>query len=90
MAITYQIRLKGHLDPIYEEWLGGFTIALQPDGETVLMGQVADQTALYGALTRIRDLGIPLLSVSQIDPPFSDTGSKEKNEGLMNKNTKEE
>jgi hypothetical protein len=72
MTITYQIRVKGHLDPIYEEWLGGFSITLQPDGETVLIGQVADQTALYGTLARIRDLGIPLLSVSEINSPSAE------------------
>ncbi len=64
MAVTYQIRLKGHLDPIHEEWFHGFSMTLHPDGETILDGQVADQAALFGTLLRIRDLGIPLLSVN--------------------------
>jgi hypothetical protein len=72
MAVTYQIRLKGHLDPIYEEWFNGFSMTLHPDGETILNGQVADQAALYGALLRIRDLGIPLLSVNETDPVSSE------------------
>ena len=71
MAVTYRIRLKGHLDPIHEEWFNGFSMTLHPDGETILSGQVADQAALYGALLRIRDLGIPLLSVNETDPASS-------------------
>lgn len=72
MAVTYQIRLKGHLDPIHEEWFNGFSMTLHPDGETILHGQVADQAALYGALIRIRDLGIPLLSVNETDSVSSE------------------
>jgi hypothetical protein len=72
MAVRYQIRLKGHLDPIHEEWFNGFSMTLHPDGETVLNGQVADQAALYGALLRIRDLGIPLLSVNETEPTSSE------------------
>ena len=68
MTGIYQIRLKGHLDPRHEEWLDGFTMTLRPNGETILTGQVADQAALYGLLFRIRDLGIPLLSVNDINP----------------------
>ena len=67
MSATYQIRLKGHLDDRSEEWFAGFLMTLQPNGETVLTGQVPDQAALYGLLLRIRDLGIPLLSVNDID-----------------------
>jgi hypothetical protein len=72
MAVTYQIRLKGHLDPIHEEWFIGFSMTLHPDGETILNGQITDQAALYGALLRIRDLGIPLLSVNETDPICSE------------------
>ena len=68
MTQMYQIRLKGHLDPRHEEWFDGFTMTLRPNGETILTGQVADQAALYGLLFRIRDLGIPLLSVNDINP----------------------
>ncbi len=66
MAILYEIKVKGHLDQRHKEWLDGFSMKLHPNGETVLTGQVADQAALYGLLLRIRDLGIPLLSVNDI------------------------
>jgi hypothetical protein len=72
MAVTYQIRLKGHLDPMFEEWFTGFSMTLLPDGQTILNGQVADQAALFGALLRIRDLGIPLLSVNKTDSTSSE------------------
>ena len=71
MAIMNQITLKGHLDRPDEDWLEGFLITLQPEGETILVGHVADQTALYGLLLRIRDLGIPLLSVNGTFPESS-------------------
>lgn len=64
----YEIRLKGHLDQRQEEWLEGFSMTLHPDGETVLTGRIVDQAALFGLLLRIRDLGIPLLSVRGIRP----------------------
>ena len=67
MAILYEIRVKGHLDQRHKEWLDGFTMTLRPNGETILIGTVADQAALYGLLIRIRDLGIPLLSVNNIN-----------------------
>jgi len=67
MSGSYQIKVKGHLDRRHEEWLTGFSITHLPSGETVLTGQLTDQAALYGLLLRIRDLGIPLLSVNKID-----------------------
>ena len=66
MSFIFQIKLKGHLAPIYDEWFVDFSIKLQSDGTTLLEGQVADQAALYGALSRVRDLGLPLLSVNEI------------------------
>jgi hypothetical protein len=68
----YTIRLKGHLDQRHEEWLEGFSMTSHPNGETILTGQVADQAALYGLLLRIRDLGIPLLSVNGFSPVSSE------------------
>ena len=67
MAVMYQIRLGGPPDPMHEEWFDGFSMTLHPNGETILCGQVADQAALFGALLRIRDLGIPLLSVNETE-----------------------
>lgn len=65
--MVYQIRLKGHLGPQWNEWFGGLTITLEDNGDTLLTGSVADQAALHGLLKSVRDLGIPLISVSPLD-----------------------
>ncbi len=65
---TYEIRVKGILDEKWSDWFDGFSITQQHLGnETLLTGPVADQAALYGLLSKIRDLGLPLLSVQQIE-----------------------
>ena len=61
--MTYQIRIKGHLDRKWVDWFGEVTIALEEDDITLLTCSLVDQAALYGLLKRIRDLGMPLLSV---------------------------
>lgn len=66
--MIYQIRIKGHLDSQWTEWFEGLTITLEEDGHTLLTGPVADQAALHGLLRRVRDLGIPLISVNRIQP----------------------
>lgn len=63
---TYQIRLEGHLDPSWHTWFTGLSICLEPDGETLLIGPVSDQAALHGLLKKVRDIGIPLLSIQRI------------------------
>jgi hypothetical protein len=63
---VYQIRLKGHLGPQWTDWFDGLTITLEEDGETLLTGPVIDQAALHGLLKKVRDLGIPLLSVNRL------------------------
>jgi hypothetical protein len=55
--------VKGHLDPKWSDWFDGFTITPEEDNETSLLGAVADQAGLHGLLAKIRDLGLPLLSV---------------------------
>ena len=65
---VYQIVVKGHLDSEWSEWFDGLTITLVDNGETILSGPVVDQTALHGVLIKIRDLGLPLLSVVRIEP----------------------
>ena len=65
---TYEIRLKGHLDAKWADWFDGLTITRADSGETLLRGPVVDQAALHGVLRKVRDLGLPLVSVNQIDP----------------------
>ena len=69
-AATYQIRIKGNLDPKWADWFDGFTFDCQ-EGETVLTGPAADQSALHGLLAKINDLGLALLSVYEIPHPGS-------------------
>ena len=64
----YEIRLKGHLDAKWADWFDGLTITRADSGETLLRGPVVDQAALHGVLRNVRDLGLPLLSVMQVDP----------------------
>ena len=61
----YQIRVKGHLGSQWTDWFQGLVITLEDNGETLLSGVVVDQAALHGLLRRIRDLGMPLVSVSR-------------------------
>jgi hypothetical protein len=61
----YEIRVCSHLDAHAAHWFEGFTITLLPNGETLLSGTVADQSALFGLLSRIRDLGLPLIAVNR-------------------------
>lgn len=63
---VYHIRVKGNLDEKWADWFNGFTITPQANDETLLTGPVADQCALHGVLARIRDLGLPLLSVERV------------------------
>lgn len=65
--IIYQIKLQGHFDAQWAEWFGGLTISTEAEDETVLTGPIIDQAALHGLLRKIRDLGVPLLSVKQVE-----------------------
>jgi len=71
--VVYQIRLKGHLGSQWTDWFGGLTITLEEDGDTLLTGPVVDQAALHGLLKRVRDLGMPLVSVSPVKTGLSTT-----------------
>lgn len=73
MVDTYRIRVKGHLDDRWSDWLGGMSIHLQEDGTSVLVGQVVDQAALHGVIIRIRDFGLPLLSVRRVVEAYGRT-----------------
>jgi hypothetical protein len=71
-AMVYQTRIKGHLGRQWTAWFAGMTITWTDDGETLLTGPVIDQAALYGLLRKVRDLGMPLLSVQLIEPGQAD------------------
>jgi hypothetical protein len=64
----YQIRIKGHLGDKWAEWFGDLSITLVDNGDTLLAGRVVDQAALHGLLKKVRDLGLPLVSVIRIEP----------------------
>ena len=61
--LQYEIRVRGHLASHWSYWFEGFAIALKDNGETLLSGPVVDQADLYGVLIKVRDLGLPLISV---------------------------
>ena len=65
--MIYQIRIKGHLDTQWADWFENATIVLTEDGDTLLTCPVVDQAALHGLLKKVRDLGLPLLSVNRIE-----------------------
>jgi hypothetical protein len=71
----YQITVLGHLSSDWSEWFDGLAIVQTSTGETMLSGPLADQAALHGVLIKVRDLGLPLLSLTRIEP--------EKAEGMM-------
>jgi len=78
----YEIRLKGHLDVRWTDWFEGLSLTRESDGTTFLTVQVADQPALHGLLRKVRDLGLPLVSVIRVDPnPASGPSIGENKEG---------
>ena len=70
----YEIRLQGRVAPQWSSWLDGMTVTALADGTTTVTGRVLDQAALHGLLARLRDLGLPLLSVVRIDPHTTHQG----------------
>jgi hypothetical protein len=67
-AGRYEIRLAGHLDAHWTAWFDGLTVRHEGDGTTVISGSIVDQAALHGVLQRVRDLGLPLISVVRVGP----------------------
>jgi hypothetical protein len=61
----YEIRIRGHLGPQWSTWFDDLTITLEESGDTLLTGPVVDQAALHGLLRKVRDLGLPLLSITR-------------------------
>ena len=70
--MIYQIRVKGHLGQQWMDWFEGLTITLEEDGDTLLTGPVVDQAALHGLLKKVRDSGLPLVSVNPVEPGQAD------------------
>jgi hypothetical protein len=77
--LIYQIRIKGHLDRKWADWFSGLSITSQASGETLLTGPVLDQAALHGLLRKVRDVGLPLVAVMQVEPEQAER--PETNEG---------
>ena len=67
LPTVFEIRIKGHLDDRWSQSFGDLAITLQDSGETLLTGPVVDQAALHGLLRKVRDLGMPLLSIQQVE-----------------------
>ena len=74
--MIYEVRIKGHLASQWVDSFGDFAITLKDNGDTLLTGAVVDQAALYGVLKKLRDLGIPLISVNRIAYPPTDLSNR--------------
>lgn len=72
VARRYELRVKGHLDARWADWFDGLSLTHASDGTTLIHGPVADQAALHGVLQKLRDLGLPLVSVTQAEPDQPD------------------
>jgi hypothetical protein len=70
---VYEIRVEGHLDAEWSEWLDGVEIAPQEDGSSLLTGPVVDQSALYGLLLKLHDIGLWLISLQRVSPPSDES-----------------
>jgi hypothetical protein len=67
-APVYQIRIQGLLGPQWKDWFEGLAITQEENGDSLITGPVADQAALHGLLKKVRDLGLPLISVNRVEP----------------------
>ena len=70
--MVYHIRIKGHLGSGWTDWFGGLTLTMEDNGDTLISGPVVDQAALHGLLRKVRDLGVPLISVIRMKPDQAD------------------
>jgi hypothetical protein len=78
--VQYEIRVDGHIDTRWAAWFEGLSLATEDDGTTVLRGSVLDQAALHGLLQKLRDVGIPLISLRRIEPSITE-GPAPRHEG---------
>ena len=67
-ARRYEIRIVGHLDAHWAPWFDGLSLSREEDGTTIIRGPIVDQAALHGLLQKVRDTGLPLVSVTRIEP----------------------
>jgi hypothetical protein len=72
----YEVRIKGHLGTQWADWFGDVSVTLEDNGETLLTGPVADQAALHGLLKKVRDLGMPLVSVNRVKSDQANTSKQ--------------
>ena len=77
----FELRVKGHLDARWADWFDGLTLTQARDGTTVIRGEVADQAALHGLLQTLRDLGLPLISVTPVDTDQGAEPSRDQRKG---------
>ena len=75
--LLYQIRIRGHLSSRWSDWFEGLKITLDDNGDTLLTGLIADQSALHGLLKKVRDLGLPLVSINTLDPEGADAPDRQ-------------
>lgn len=68
----YEIRIRGHLDGQWADWFGVLAVKREENGDTLLTGTMVDQSALHGLLRKVRDLGMPLISINRIEPDPTD------------------
>ncbi len=78
-SAIYQIRVKGYLGPHWTDWFGDFILTREENGDTLLTGPMVDQAALHGLLRQVRDLGLPLLAVTQV--ALKEASGREPNAG---------
>jgi hypothetical protein len=83
MVNIYRIHVRGHLDDRWSEALGGLEIQRRANGTTMLVGPVVDQAALHGVITRIRDLGLPLLAVGRVSESHDSTPRAGRSRGVI-------
>jgi len=79
----YHIRVQGHLSPQWSDWFEGFTITNSVDGEAVLSGIILDQAALFGLLSKISNLGLPLLSVNRVENEEASHGTSDEEDSTL-------
>ena len=78
--MIYQIRIEGHLDDQWTDWFSGLSVTPEENGDTLLTGPIVDQAALFGLLKKVRDLGLPLVSLNRVESLKIDVEKGKQNE----------